>query len=183
MLWNGECLITCPQGFYSDSESLNCHACPPECKVCSSPLECTECLPSYYKHNNMCLNPCPSETYPNDVLKECVGCDAACDGCFGPTNHQCLDCKYEAGYIKTDSQSNTCYQQECGEGTYFQDGQCLPCDDSCATCKGEGIYNCTACVEELTFIIQPDSELICSNCIEGFKANNKGKCEGSCFVI
>ena len=81
ILYQGQCISQCPNGFYPIQGS--CNRCPQNCTSCSSnPNSCTACTNGTYLYNGNCIAPCPTDTYANTTTYKCVPC----------TDPQCIKC-------------------------------------------------------------------------------------------
>lgn len=148
LYWEGQCLENCPEGSYQNF--TDCIACPPECKKCSSSLECVE-----YVSDKRCVNECPSGMYRDNLSGKCSKCDHACSTCYGPSGSECSECNVEEGYIKTNKLSGDCHLMSCPEGTFLNhyaqtnETLCVACHQSCSTCSGPESFNCLSCAKDL----------------------------------
>ena len=130
------CLAACPtSGFYADTTTSSCLACPNLCATCTNSTTCTSCTGSAALLNNTCVNICPSGqyigVYAGDGLNHCLTCPANCTTCASATN---------------------CYN--CLTGFYLDNpgsGSCVQCDPSCLTCRGPAATDCVLCPSSLTF--------------------------------
>jgi len=157
-LFNGECLSSCPSGYYS--ESIEFIPCIYPCLTCSPYGTCTSCE-------------CHPETH-KDIFT-CQPCSKACSSCYGPTNSDCIDCDLSEGYVKDNS--GKCYPKICTDRTYLdtKNDQCSICGNLCKWCGDDG--SCIECVPEALNSIVND-ETICSFCPDGYEYK-RGRCEGS----
>lgn len=181
LYWEGQCLERCPEGSYQNS--TDCLACPPECKRCSSPLECIE-----YASNKKCVNDCPSGLYMDNLSGKCSKCDKACSTCYGPSGSECAECNVEEGYVKANKLSGECHLLTCPEGTFLNhstqtnETQCSLCHYSCSTCSGSELFNCLSCSEEFIFNKTLNSqEGICQEHPEESLQKINGKLVGNSF--
>ncbi|XP_056374604.1 R-spondin-2 isoform X1 [Hyla sarda] len=75
----GECLHSCPPGYYGlRAPDMNrCSRCRIEnCDSCFSRDFCTKCKPGFYSHKGRCFEECPEGFAPLDGTMECVdGCE------------------------------------------------------------------------------------------------------------
>ena len=71
-------------------------------------------------------------------------CDVHCKTCFGPSDNNCLSC--EDGYMV--SSSHLCIlNQTCPIGQFraLDVGDCELCHDTCYSCSGPSVLECTSC--------------------------------------
>ena len=101
MLYNNQCLQTCPIATYSNT--LTCVNCQVNCQYCNS-SGCTQCDLGYYVYNFTCLATCPQPLVNNAThcIPVPIICPTNCANC--PLNHVCLACN--SGYFLID---NSCY--------------------------------------------------------------------------
>jgi hypothetical protein len=128
----------------TNTDPNSCTAIPtgdPTCLTYKGDLP-TDCLA--YKsialkdYSSLCR--CPSTHY-FDLAYTCIPCDPSCVRCNGPTNKNCLQCKY--GFV-LDSDG----QCRCEEGyKMIPDGTCsqIPCHYSCLTCTDSTASGCKTC--------------------------------------
>uniref|UniRef100_A0A8C2LU20 R-spondin 2 n=1 Tax=Cricetulus griseus TaxID=10029 RepID=A0A8C2LU20_CRIGR len=72
----GECLHSCPSGYYGHrAPDMNrCARCRIEnCDSCFSKDFCTKCKVGFYLHRGRCFDECPDGFAPLDETMECVG--------------------------------------------------------------------------------------------------------------
>ncbi|KAL4456965.1 hypothetical protein ABPG74_014603 [Tetrahymena malaccensis] len=138
----------------SDFE-LDVDACHSSCATCSGDTfdTCLTCVINASLINSSCV--CNPGYYPQYQQAPCLTspclicqlCYKDCSTCYGPGQNQCLSCK------NTNSpllflQNFTCISgSSCNPGTYPDTSalQCLPCNQSCATCIGSSDLLCTSC--------------------------------------
>ena len=93
---NGNCVPTCPDGFYADDESKECKPCHEWWSVCYGPtrFEWTTCNPFY--HNLISINDewkipvCLQGEYYNDI--SCKSWGEGCKSCDYPNYNYCNKC-------------------------------------------------------------------------------------------
>ena len=149
VLYNDQCVDTCPNGTYPYSDS--CQSCSYSCKTCygSYSDECTSCEDGKFLYEEECRYYCPSGTYAtgNGSSMTCQSCRYPCSSCNGSSSANCLSCRYE--YVLYNHQ---CWSS-CPIGTYqMQDYDyysntktCEACHPSCAMCDGPDQFQCTGC--------------------------------------
>ncbi|KAM8760711.1 proprotein convertase subtilisin/kexin type 5-like [Acanthopagrus schlegelii] len=97
----GQCLRSCPPGFYKDRWSKTCHKCHSTCKTCSDEgaLACQSCYEGYKFMSGICDSQCLIGFYAasqgSDSKNDepvCLACDPSCLDCRGPSTHNCTVC-------------------------------------------------------------------------------------------
>ncbi|EAR83178.2 hypothetical protein TTHERM_01006490 (macronuclear) [Tetrahymena thermophila SB210] len=138
----GQCMDTCPIGYYQDPSIYLCKQCHETCETCSDQysISCLTCRPGRYYLNGLCVTICPSNTFPLD-LKGCQPCHPSCATCNGYFPQNCQSCKL-GNYL----QNGTCVQT-CTTGYYGNNetGTCSQCHPYCASCYGKEVYECMTC--------------------------------------
>ncbi|KRX06171.1 Insulin-like growth factor binding protein, N-terminal [Pseudocohnilembus persalinus] len=139
----------CPDGYYGDSKSYECLACPAQCAKCSSNKSCTECKQLDRDSKNNCS--CPAGTYELSLLDPCQSCPDRCQTCTSSTI--CKSC-----FTNDRDVDQQCI---CPSG-YFESSftsTCTKCNSQCATCSSQN--SCDSC-------IMPDRDPINCLCLPGF---------------
>ena len=162
-LYSGECLSSCPAGYYiSGSTCQQCYTVKgpsyASCSTCSAGNaynQCTACFSGYYFFSGECLSSCPTGYWGQSS-------DWTCQQCYnisGPTYYPCYTCSGGSAYNQCTSCSSDdrlsdgeCLSS-CSPGYYLSDSTCQQCYNtsgptyySCYTCSGGGAYNqCTSC--------------------------------------
>lgn len=114
VLYNGECVLTCPDG--TIKTALTCERCQPFCKTCSeSPINCLSCMDNFYLYKGKCLSSCPDKMYKSG--RECAKCSSNCDSCSNAED--CLTCP--DGLFLYEKR---CYEN-CPDGTSSSGVGCL----------------------------------------------------------
>lgn len=96
MLHQSTCVLACPNGYFSHSESKSCRKCNPKCSSCSNLRNCQTCIDGYsllnfYNPNQAeCVAECPIGFWSD--LQKCQSCFKDCKSCWGPSEYQCLSC-------------------------------------------------------------------------------------------
>ena len=129
-LYGGECLVSCPDGYWADESTQICQPCynnpdgsatQQACATCSGP-EGTNCLTCfagtyYFSVDMSCLSTCPpgyyadDSPYPDNLCRQCyqndpsISLDGTCATCSGPDSNQCLTCN---GSWYLDSTTGKC---------------------------------------------------------------------------
>lgn len=158
-----QCSNPCQPGFYLEAETSSCQSCQPSCLICTSSVDCYQCMTGYYLDNNLCI-------LCSNAMEHCQECSSSsvcsvCDNTFSvelnSTTHQCIcrDGFYPDSYpfICQSCQPNclscdnsvTCVicnssvsqlnaasdQCQCLPGTYPNlTGYCTPCNSSLVGC-------------------------------------------------
>jgi proprotein convertase subtilisin/kexin type 5 len=135
-LFNGQCLTTCPFGYYSSSTYV-CKQCILPCASCSlSSINCTACISPYFMQrtgNNMiCVTSCSASFYLNTTTQSCSPCHLTCLTCSGPTTTQCTSCSSGSYLLQKQCMSS------CPSGTVLiqqaTTSICRKCSLGCANC-------------------------------------------------
>lgn len=138
---NGNCLSSCPFGYYSAINTSSCLLCSQSCLECAySPTNCTQCVSGLYLNSNgttfQCVSSCPSYFYPDVVNQICLACVSPCLLCY--TSSRCISCI--SGYYL---QFDICVKS-CLSGYYIKGLYCTLCVSPCATCTSN--VTCLSCV-------------------------------------
>ncbi|XP_041854892.1 extracellular matrix protein FRAS1 [Melanotaenia boesemani] len=143
-LYEGRCVPTCPQDFFSQDNQ--CQACHPSCQTCSGPsqADCTSCSPLAFLQNGYCRTSCQDGLFLNSASGECLKCSSDCQRCTADIQtgigSVCLWCKAPRTWLLGDH----CVSH-CPPGRYSWHGACIKCHASCETCSGAGPLSCTSC--------------------------------------
>ena len=93
----GQCLATCPDGFFEQDTNGMCQRCFGACATCGGPgaTACESCswLTPYFWRGS-CYTTCPRGTYNDAGL--CRACDASCVECDAPGS--CLACPTDGSH-------------------------------------------------------------------------------------
>eukprot|EP00440_Ansanella_granifera_P021337 gb/GFBE01023163.1/.p1 GENE.gb/GFBE01023163.1/~~gb/GFBE01023163.1/.p1 ORF type:complete len:1520 (+),score=233.79 gb/GFBE01023163.1/:1-4560(+) len=187
-LFQGQCLLQCPAGFYGDSEKAggDCMPCIDNCIECCNGVECLKCTNGTYLDNitKTCVSECPGNhfSFGGPTGGECRMCHDECVSCS--SENGCTECNGDL-YLHEGSCTETCpdgyYESvEITQGN----GNCVSCNSSMPFCKTcDGPSSCTSCYEshflregqegcfdtcpEGSFDIkQKDRTIGCQNCME-----------------
>lgn len=152
----GQCLQSCPPGYYQVSHSMSCHKCHPTCKTCNenSALACESCYFGYKLMATMCNAKCSigyyaaSEDSKSESEKlECRACHPSCLGCRGPGIWNCTVC-HAGQLLSDDGRCLTC----CGNEIRHKEQQ-IPRE--CCDCKSSQFE----CVLDVNFVVlQEDTQ-------------------------
>ncbi|KAL4508876.1 hypothetical protein ABPG73_006262 [Tetrahymena malaccensis] len=180
---NNQCLCNDGYYFFYNSSILDgqCVQCNPICSKCIGPsyYDCLVCSTNYYYQisSKMCVIQCQSNEFIfiNSALaqNECHQCDDSCLTCQGPNKTDCQICQ-DNYYL--DSVSKLCVPQ-CQSNQYQSNnpanGQimCMPCDQTCLSCKGSGKEKCVTCIKG-QFSYQGDCYDACPNNYQGNQKTN-----------
>jgi hypothetical protein len=191
-----KCVISCPTGFWKNSNVQNdhhCTRCHPFCSKCTGPLntDCETCRnvtstnqstgvvvkTIYYKdlESTTCAATCPIKQFISSVIANfCVPCNGSCEACEG-SRLNCSKCTFDF-YLHREA--FTCVSQ-CPLG-YFNDDTltsnnylCTLCTPGCKTCKGAGLEKCQSCNN----VTLENGEIV-----RYFKDHRYEKCSNECFV-
>ena len=92
-LYNNECILNCPNGYYGAGTNNTCTTCHPACSICTGPStqECSACVPDssggsavyYYLQfsTTYCVTVCPYGQYPTNSSNLCLTCNINCATC------------------------------------------------------------------------------------------------------
>ena len=143
VLYQGECIDSCPPGTYADYTRI-CQPCQPGCLDCTDIGQCSQCDTSETTNDGgYCVCPQPG-TYFEETSGTCTGtCSFGCEKCVSGDN--CLTCASGMtvqfnGNCRCDT-NGFYYQEETGSCT----GQCYEyCDEchdatSCLSCSGNRV--------------------------------------------
>lgn len=142
-LFNGNCLLSCPSGYYQSASSLTCVQCQPSCLTCNS-SGCVLCSNSLYTAP-ACTGNCTTSQYWSSSSSSCVSCYTTCATCYGGLSTQCITCKNVSGvvYYLYGSQCVSV----CPNGYYSSASVCYQCTvANCQACiNNSAIVNCSLC--------------------------------------
>ncbi|KAA0703536.1 R-spondin-2 Cysteine-rich and single thrombospondin domain-containing protein 2 [Triplophysa tibetana] len=97
----GECLHSCPSGFYGmrGTEINMCSRCRIDnCEACFSKDFCTKCKPEFYLHKGRCFDKCPEGFAPLEDSMECgEGCEVGQWTEWGSCNRRNKTCGFKWG--------------------------------------------------------------------------------------
>ncbi len=74
--YNFTCINKCPNGYYSESITLQCQQCILPCLTCSTSSLCLTCSVGFLI-NNKC-SACLIGTYPDNITSTCINCKTNC---------------------------------------------------------------------------------------------------------
>ncbi|XP_033633747.1 proprotein convertase subtilisin/kexin type 5-like [Asterias rubens] len=172
LLYNADCVDSCPERYYQDENINECQLCHPSCQTCSGSLawDCLTCPDEEFLHSdNTCDAHCPYSTYADQTDKMCKPCFENCLTCRGPGFNDCETCTVDYFW-----QNNQCVQS-CEDGTYGDFGmqECLQCFPSCRTCTGPFSTDCLSCPTDLNIKFGS----CVSNCESRTYLDTNGNCE------
>ncbi|XP_062847903.1 proprotein convertase subtilisin/kexin type 5 [Trichomycterus rosablanca] len=137
-LFQGSCWSECPDGYF-ETEEGTCEPCDVLCLTCDgSKSQCLACREDLFLENGQCKSNCSERAYA-DKDGTCRRCGPHCDRCTDNIN--CTKCSFL--YLLLDGMCKA----SCPEG-YFEDldqGMCVQCHASCATCSGPLSDDCESC--------------------------------------
>ncbi|XP_064168245.1 proprotein convertase subtilisin/kexin type 5 [Anguilla rostrata] len=137
-LHQGACWSNCPEGFFESAEGT-CRACDSPCLTCDGTgSQCLSCAPGRYLEEARCAANCSLRSYAAED-GSCRRCGAHCDACADARS--CYRCSFL--YLLLDGACKA----SCPEG-FFEDldqGRCVRCHPTCATCSGPLPDDCEAC--------------------------------------
>lgn len=192
------CESVCPDSYYADSSSI-CVKCYNSCETCreggsTSKHNCSKCLDGYLilaldypaTKYNCYLDECPDSYFV--VNGKCTKCYDTCNACsvIGiSTEHNCESCLENLFFLENavNPSIGMCLEK-CPDGTYAEEGKCLPCYDKCGTCDSLGndiAHNCLSCpLNKKHLLTTLESEV--GNCVSDCPSNsfpfplNENKC-------
>uniref|UniRef100_A0A671VLW9 Proprotein convertase subtilisin/kexin type 5b n=1 Tax=Sparus aurata TaxID=8175 RepID=A0A671VLW9_SPAAU len=125
----GQCLRSCPPGFYKDRWSKICHKCHSTCKTCrgEGALACQSCYEGYKFMSGICESECLIGFYAFGKAPVCKACDPSCLDCRGPSTHNCTVCP-ALQILSDDGRCLSC----CGNETRHDN---KPISRECCDCK------------------------------------------------
>lgn len=149
---NGSCWEDCPDTTYNNGTNMTCLDCGDYC-ICdeADPTICLSCVNDTFifdKDKNACYKSCPDRTTYVKSSASCEPCSELCDSCSGTTTNDCLTCI--ASYELYEAAPSYCVTKLCEHGYYLDKWgtrECEPCDESCSSCVGPGVSNCTSCTD------------------------------------
>ena len=197
----GQCLLTCPDGFWANSGSRTCDSCwistsssPYSCKTClssGSSNQCTSCAAGAFLHPNTegeCVAPCPDGFWGDTYSNTCQPCWSStvqpytCASCMGPHSTNCLSCNPDT-FLYQGQCITSCPAGYWGDTSSWE---CKPCWSSttspftCKTCDAGGSSNCLSC-NVGAFQYPMDYGSCLNACPDGFYADNSDwKCK-ACY--
>ncbi len=177
LLYEGECLDACPEGYFAGDSNI-CFSCDADCVKCIGVGKCSKCASGLLMCDGWCRSSCPSGYYQVSALNlTCVSCSAATPGCkacssSGESRGKCVACG--EGYVLYNG--SQCVAQ-CPDGTYSTGEKCAVCASACRTCTGGTYRSCLACADG--YIKYSESTCVQPSCIYGtfYNATTK-KCQG-----
>ncbi|XP_046328704.2 proprotein convertase subtilisin/kexin type 5-like [Haliotis rufescens] len=107
-----------------------------------SPAQCVQCANFRVSSTGECVQECPPVGFYKE-LKMCQSCHQSCSTCQGPLLSDCIKCR-DGHYLLITSKEHVCVE-ECFDGFYKNNGQCLRCSRMCEKCSDLS-NKCTACV-------------------------------------
>ncbi|XP_027889018.1 proprotein convertase subtilisin/kexin type 5b isoform X3 [Xiphophorus couchianus] len=150
----GQCLKSCPPGYYKDIWSTDCHKCHHTCKTCNDEgaLSCLSCYDGFTFEGGFCDNPCFIGSYPasKDLKHDdpnCRHCDQSCEGCWGPSMWQCTLC-HPSHILADDGRCLSC----CGKKTPLDD---KPIPRECCDCEASYVR----CILGVNFVMRSAEDL------------------------
>lgn len=165
ILHEGECISTCPHGYYQDAKTLKCVKCSDvNCASCNA-SGCQVCEDGFYLNNlGVCVKDCGDGYRENPVTKTCEECGTPqCKECPVSTCTECL-----TPFVLT--LEGEC-KSTCPEGSYKSaDGKtCIACSVGCKECTAT---ECTECIAPLKLF-----EGVCvAKCKDGY-TEVQGECK------
>ncbi|XP_032434237.1 extracellular matrix organizing protein FRAS1 isoform X1 [Xiphophorus hellerii] len=172
-LFEGRCVHTCPQGFFT--RDGQCQACHPSCQTCSGPsqADCTSCPPGGALQSGYCTTGCQEGRFLSAVTAECLKCSSDCQRCTADlqtgVGSVCLWCKAARTWLLGDHCVSFCPSDH-----YAWHGACIKCHPSCESCSGAGPLSCTSCPAKSVLL---PSGLCAARCPIGYYDNGHRLCQ------
>lgn len=142
--YNGNCLSSCPSGYYIQPSTLSCQKCPSLCLICDNNTNCLTCSNSLYSPPNCNASNivCLANQYVEPSNSSCVNCNTACATCYGPSAAQCTSCVNLTGVVYyllgssclTDCPGGYVRNATINKCTQCSVTNCLNCNQSSTTC-------------------------------------------------
>ena len=84
-LYNKQCVLNCPEGYFENYQLQQCIPCASECRTCNGAKNdnCLTCKSGTFLLNTTCVISCPSRKFPNKNNGKCDYCHSACLNCIG----------------------------------------------------------------------------------------------------
>ncbi|XP_062273839.1 proprotein convertase subtilisin/kexin type 5-like [Scomber scombrus] len=153
----GQCLQSCPSGYYLNSWSKSCHKCHPTCKTCNreGALACQTCYEGFTFMNGICESKClvgffaASQVSQSQIDKpNCKMCDLSCMDCRGPSMWNCTLCP-ALQILADDGRCLSC----CGNDMRLMDDKPIPWQ--CCDCEASR----DECILGVNFVLQEPKDL------------------------
>uniref|UniRef100_A0A674NA07 Proprotein convertase subtilisin/kexin type 5b n=1 Tax=Takifugu rubripes TaxID=31033 RepID=A0A674NA07_TAKRU len=126
----GQCLQSCPTGFFLVERSRTCHKCHPTCKTCSDggALFCQSCYDGFTYSSGICNSPCLTGYYPIPQSPEptCAACHPSCLDCRGPGAWNCTVCP-ALQLLSDDGRCLSCCGNDMRHGDRAISRECCNC--------------------------------------------------------
>ena len=127
---NGQCVGSCPSGYYGDTNSRQCLTCPNNCISCFNSNFCVVCASGYQASNGVCsaTSACPNNQFQYNGL-----CINSCPVGTSSSGSQCLrSCPANSYYLSqicymscpTNLRTNEACVTNCPAGTTNKNGVC-----------------------------------------------------------
>ncbi|XP_048828851.1 proprotein convertase subtilisin/kexin type 5 [Brienomyrus brachyistius] len=153
-LHQGKCWSSCPDGYF-ESPAGRCETCDSSCLTCDGSADhCLSCVAGLYLEGGRCGSLCSPRSYPAGD-GTCAHCPTHCEACAN--GRTCDRCSFL--YLLLDG---VC-KASCPEG-YFEDldqGLCVPCHPSCASCSGPEADDCASCTMRMPRLYQGSCSVDC----------------------
>ncbi|KCV67746.1 hypothetical protein H696_05856 [Fonticula alba] len=151
----GDCVFSCPTGFWPNVPERRCIRCSAACSRCIEPHgACTVCADPNHRlrpSTGRCIDTCDPATEAEGISPtgqlSCQPCHPTCQGCLRPGDEAaCVACP-----VGRHLHAGACLEV-CPAG-YFTapeaGGVCLACVQPCATCDGPTPAHCLSCRGDL----------------------------------
>ncbi|KRX02692.1 Insulin-like growth factor binding protein, N-terminal [Pseudocohnilembus persalinus] len=143
----------CPDGFWDDSNELDCQSCNYRCgsQGCISELVCKNCIGTSGQSHSRVMSDChcPVGYYDdylnNNANEDCLSCNIRCGdlGCDSATN--CSNCVGVQGQVNSRIPNDSC---RCPDGFWDDPTKedCQPCDYRCGSLGCITEFDCKDCI-------------------------------------
>ena len=133
--------LQCQDGYYRDSNGINCTSCPNECKTCFNDSVCLTCNEGFYIIPDSSDHRCkPYNEFLNCEIVTTKGCDK-CNENYYLSNHNCFKCPTECIQCNSTSQC-----LKCSDHYVLYDNKCIHFNDING-CKEASNSQCISCKE------------------------------------
>jgi hypothetical protein len=153
---NRTCVTDCLAGYFGDSATRICSACPSVCPTCISLSQCLTCQSTLYLAFGTCVDTCPGGIYASNSTMSCVYAVSCPSGMFGNND--------------TSSCSVNCPNKQYAD---LSTKLCQLCPYTCASCTSSTV--CQTCIANAIF------SNITKQCYAFCSPTNIYNFNGTCF--
>jgi hypothetical protein len=150
------CYGQCPYNtFFNSTQCVPCSSVIPNCAVCVSTTECSQCAAGGFVLSANSSNcECPARTYLDNTTTSCLPCPYDCYRCT--SSGLCTSCSQTYDHRALDSNASRCVPMD----GYFESGvvTASQCPSGCAKCIS--LTFCSACsyhyfLNNVTYLCYP----------------------------